>query len=606
MLVSAVLALCLSALFVYGNVIKTAPDCFEVACDHPASDEDQSFVLDQLLGSRSCQECQEQGYRSVPLHDAKVDAVKIRRETIASEEEVSFWYAVNLTRPRQVKMKHEMESFVNLTTTIRSPPHTVNLADEEEDNSPVAFDRVPVDHSHDHGARSEEHSDNHEIAVSTTEAVHESHPTSSQIQGEQNHDNISTTQSDNHTTESTATAISPSNTTTDNHEGNETTTGLHYYNLVTTSFLDEEEINRAENDALMTMKLIIALLLLTAILALTLVLTYHWRMRLCPCLPARYKYSPANYSTSGYRYETGNEELANAIPLSGYNRPLLLDDGLPEMQEYRDLLAMCPMFLPVKLELRNGVGEGRYGIIYKGTLLTKDMHPEETTVHCAKSPFRMRIEDARIFLETLSPTARAGCHQNIVSLMGICDQDERLLICMEPLIHADLQTVLREGRTMKGEMGSPSGQTYHQTASLMSMQRLLRLMMDCALGAAHLESRGVIHPHLAACNVLVGERGTAKISGFGFATHRCLYRREHEPRLSSIRWQAPETLAGDEYGIHSQTTKSQVWSLGVLLWEICSLGSTPYADIESSVQFLVSMQTENIKLRKPNYVGDEL
>ncbi len=89
-----------------------------------------------------------------------------------------------------------------------------------------------------------------------------------------------------------------------------------------------------------------------------------------------------------------------------------------------------------------------------------------------------------------------------------------------------------------------------------------------------LSSKKIIHRDLAARNVLIGDGDlVCKVADFGFArdvVDSNVYERKSEGRLP-IRWMAPESLYDNCY-----TDRSDVWSFGVLMWEIVALGATPY------------------------------
>uniref|UniRef100_A0A8D2JDQ3 non-specific protein-tyrosine kinase n=1 Tax=Varanus komodoensis TaxID=61221 RepID=A0A8D2JDQ3_VARKO len=97
-----------------------------------------------------------------------------------------------------------------------------------------------------------------------------------------------------------------------------------------------------------------------------------------------------------------------------------------------------------------------------------------------------------------------------------------------------------------------------------------------AAGMAYLESQNYIHRDLAARNVLVGEHNVYKVADFGLARvfkleNENVYEAKHETKLP-VKWTAPEAIRSNKFSI-----KSDVWSFGILLFEIITYGKMPYA-----------------------------
>ncbi|XP_068751010.1 uncharacterized protein [Montipora capricornis] len=133
-----------------------------------------------------------------------------------------------------------------------------------------------------------------------------------------------------------------------------------------------------------------------------------------------------------------------------------------------------------------------------------------------------------------------------------------------------------------------------------NVKDLLSFAWQIARGMNFLSSSGFVHRDLAARNVLLGEDKVAKISNFGLMrqTHESVYHLKKGKKIP-VKWMAPEALYNSEY-----TTKSDVWSFGILLWELSTMGGNPYPGINNKE--LYNLLKTGYRMEQPNTCSDKL
>lgn len=170
---------------------------------------------------------------------------------------------------------------------------------------------------------------------------------------------------------------------------------------------------------------------------------------------------------------------------------------------------------------------------------------------------------------------------HVVRLLGVVSRGQPTLVVMELMVHGDLKGYLRAHRP---EIENPDEESRFQPPTL---KRILLMASEIADGMAYLSAKKFVHRDLAARNCMVSEDLTVKIGDFGMTRdiYETDYYRKGTKGLLPVRWMSPESLKD---GVFSSS--SDVFSYGVVLWEMATLASQPYQVYEFCFKIL---HTEN-------------
>ncbi|XP_067315968.1 tyrosine-protein kinase receptor Tie-1 isoform X3 [Pseudorasbora parva] len=244
------------------------------------------------------------------------------------------------------------------------------------------------------------------------------------------------------------------------------------------------------------------------------------------------------------------------------------------------------------IKFEDVIGEGNFGQVIKA-MVKKDGIKTSAAIKMLKE-FASE-NDHRDFAGELEVLCKLGQHPNIINLIGACENRGYLYIAIEYAPYGNLLDFLRKSRVLETD---PAFAKEHGTASTLTSQQLLQFAADVATGMHYLSDKQFIHRDLAARNVLVGENLIAKIADFGLSRGEEVYVKKTMGRLP-VRWMAIESL---NYSVY--TTKSDVWSFGVLLWEIVSLGGTPYCGMTCAE--LYEKLPQGYRMEQPRNCDDEV
>uniref|UniRef100_A0A8D3CFY3 Fibroblast growth factor receptor n=1 Tax=Scophthalmus maximus TaxID=52904 RepID=A0A8D3CFY3_SCOMX len=253
-----------------------------------------------------------------------------------------------------------------------------------------------------------------------------------------------------------------------------------------------------------------------------------------------------------------------------------------------------------RLTLGKPLGEGCFGqvVLAEAVGLDKNKPTRLNKVAVKMLKADATEKDLSDLISEMEMMKMIGKHKNIINLLGACTQDGPLYVVVEYASQGNLREFLRARR--------PAGLEYWSDTRLtpldsLEIRELVSAAYQVARGMAYLASKKCIHRDLAARNVLVTEDNVMKIADFGLARdvhHIDYYKKTTNGRLP-VKWMAPEALFDRIY-----THQSDVWSFGVLLWEIFTLGGSPYPGVP--VEELFKLLKEGHRMEKPPACTQEL
>ncbi|KAK0422422.1 hypothetical protein QR680_007563 [Steinernema hermaphroditum] len=188
------------------------------------------------------------------------------------------------------------------------------------------------------------------------------------------------------------------------------------------------------------------------------------------------------------------------------------------------------------VNLKKKLGNGNFGDVFLGELLLKNSEKAERGTFMKEASLMRRFN-----------------HDNIVRILGVAPQQEPIMILLE----------LASGGCLKNHCREKTDIT---------VADLARYCLDAAQGMEYLSAHTVIHRDIAARNCLLTDKFVVKISDFGLSCADRTEVKESKLKNVPVKWLAPETL---NFGVF--TTKTDVWSFGIMMWEIFSRCKTdPY------------------------------
>ncbi|KAK5984429.1 Serine/threonine protein kinase [Trichostrongylus colubriformis] len=196
------------------------------------------------------------------------------------------------------------------------------------------------------------------------------------------------------------------------------------------------------------------------------------------------------------------------------------------------------------------------------------------------------------FLREIGLMKTLGYHERLVNMLACITETEPLCLVVEYCSDGDLLRFLRERCKYMMKLDA-AGVNYHEPPiddsydieMVITLKQLLMFAVQVSYGLEYLSSKGFVHRDVAARNVLVHGKNACKIGDFGLCRNlyadNSLYKSKGG-RLP-LKWMSPEAIRHYEF-----SAQSDVWAFGVLLFEIITLGGSPYPSVspEEMLPFL--------------------
>ncbi|KRY83575.1 putative tyrosine-protein kinase F09A5.2 [Trichinella pseudospiralis] len=275
----------------------------------------------------------------------------------------------------------------------------------------------------------------------------------------------------------------------------------------------------------------------------------------------------------------------------------------------------------VEIDFDKRLGSGAFGAVYKGKINGRILGNRLSNSVLAENWTKMEDCDVAIkmlpeyadesaksdFRKEINLMKQVGYHEKLVNMLGCITAEEPLCLIVEYCSQGDLLHYLRDRRKYMVQLESKGIDIANLEDNsdvdldmVLCLKDLISFSWQASVGMEYLSQKGFLHRDVAARNILVDHDKRIKIGDFGL----CRYIYSDMVYMGKggrlpIKWMALEAIKNYEF-----TTKSDVWSFGVLLFEIITLGGSPYPGIQPAD--MEQLLESGKRMEQPSNCPDEL
>ena len=253
------------------------------------------------------------------------------------------------------------------------------------------------------------------------------------------------------------------------------------------------------------------------------------------------------------------------------------------------------------LHLENQIGEGEFGVVYKARAPGLKRGDWEITSNEFVAVKMLKADaDFEVMLDFQKEVESIANfdHENVIKLLGICTEEiDQTCMIFEYMELGALRELLRKS--------NPRNPDFYQMSSnevIVKPSQFLSICIQLAKGLDYLSKKRFVHRDIATRNCLVNSQFVCKIADFGLS--RDVYGSDYykvggKSVCLPVRWMPPESLLYGRF-----TIKSDVWSYGVLMWEVFTFATQPYCG--ASNQEVIDNIRELVLLECPLLCTEEM